>query len=52
VAAATTNARSGAPGAWSVVGSGIRTVSGQIGTARTPDGVLHVIWSRGGAGTP
>ena len=51
VAAATTNARSGAPGAWSVVGSGIRTVSGQIGTARTPDGVLHVIWSRGGAGT-
>ena len=27
-------------------------MSGQIGAARTSDGVLHVIWSRGGAGTP
>ena len=42
----------GAPGSWSLVGSGIRSVSGQTGVARTPDGVLHVIWSRGGAGTP
>jgi hypothetical protein len=30
----------------------MRTVSGQIGAARTADGVLHVVWSRGGAGTP
>jgi hypothetical protein len=40
------------PGSWSLVGSGIRSVSAQIGVARTADGVLHVIWSRGGAGTP
>jgi hypothetical protein len=52
VAAGATSMRAGAPGTWSLVGSGIRTVSGQIGTARTSDGVLHVIWSRGGAGTP
>ena len=42
----------GAPGSWSLAGSGIRSISGQIGTARTRDGVLHAIWSRGGAGTP
>ena len=30
----------------------MRSISGQIGTARTGDGVLHVIWSRGGPGTP
>ncbi|MDX6516176.1 MAG: hypothetical protein QOH73_1842 [Gaiellaceae bacterium] len=52
MASGATEARAGAPGTWSLAGSGIRTVSGQIGTARTPDGVLHVIWSRGGAGTP
>jgi hypothetical protein len=52
VAAGATSMRAGAPGTWSLLGSGIRTVSGQIGTARTSDGVLHVIWSRGGAGTP
>src|SRR3954454_3678887 len=52
VASGTTSMRAGAPGTWSLLGSGIRTVSGQIGTARTADGVLHVIWSRGGAGTP
>jgi len=52
VAAGATSTRAGAPGTWSLLGSGIRTVSGQIGTARTSDGVLHVIWSRGGAGTP
>jgi hypothetical protein len=44
------SSRMGAPGSWSHVGSGIRSVSGQVGTARTADGVLHVIWSRGGAG--
>jgi hypothetical protein len=47
-----TKARAGAPGSWSLAGSGIRVLSGQIGTARTADGVLHVIWSRGGAGAP
>jgi hypothetical protein len=52
VAAGADSATVGAPGTWSVAGSGIRTVSGQIGTARTADGVLHVVWSRGGAGTP
>jgi hypothetical protein len=52
VASGATSMRAGAPGTWSLLGSGMRTVSGQIGTARTSDGVLHVIWSRGGAGTP
>jgi len=52
VASGATSSRTGAPGLWSLVGSGIRSVSGQIGTARTADGVLHVIWSRGGAGAP
>ena len=52
VASAATGSRTGAPGSWSLVGSGIRSVSGQSGLARTPDGVLHVLWSRGGAGTP
>lgn len=42
----------GAPGTWTLAGSGIRTVSGQIGTARTADGILHIVWSRGGAGKP
>ena len=28
----------------------MRSISGQIGTARTSDGVLHIVWSRGGAG--
>ncbi len=51
-ASGATTAQTGAPGSWSLAGSGIRTVSGQIGTARTADGVLHVIWSRGGAGAP
>src|SRR3954451_21046984 len=52
VASGATSMRAGTPGTWSLLGSGIRTVSGQIGIARTADGVLHVIWSRGGAGTP
>src|SRR3954462_2506634 len=52
VASGATSMRAGAPGSWSLLGSGMRTGSGQIGTARTSDGVLHVIWSRGGAGTP
>ena len=51
VASGAMSSHTGAPGSWSLVGSGIRSVSGQIGTARTADGVLHVIWSRGGAGT-
>jgi len=52
VASGATASRAGAPGSWSLVGSGIRSLSGQSGIARTPDGVLHVLWSRGGAGTP
>lgn len=52
VAFGAAESRTGAPGSWSLAGSGIRSISGQIGTARTRDGVLHVIWSRGGAGTP
>jgi hypothetical protein len=52
VASGATNSRAGAPGSWSLAGSGIRVLSSQIGTARTADGVLHVIWSRGGAGAP
>jgi hypothetical protein len=52
LASGATRRPAGAPGTWTVVGSGIRTVSGQIGTARTADGVLHVVWSRGGPGTP
>ncbi len=52
VALGAAGARTGAPGSWSLAGSGIRSISGQIGTARTSDGVLHVIWSRGGPGTP
>src|SRR3954451_14917518 len=52
VASGATSMRAGTPGTWSLLGSGMRTVSGQIGSARTSDRVLHVIWSRGGAGTP
>jgi hypothetical protein len=51
-ASGASSSRTGAPGTWTLAGSGIRSVSGQIGMARTPDGVLHVVWSRGGAGTP
>jgi hypothetical protein len=51
-ASGATKVATGAPGSWSLAGSGIRTVSGQIGTARTTDGILHVLWSRGGAGAP
>jgi hypothetical protein len=51
-ASGATSSRTGAPGSWSLVGSGMRSVSGQIGTARTADHVLHVIWSRGSAGAP
>jgi hypothetical protein len=29
----------------------MRSISGRIGVARTSDGVLHIVWSRGGAGT-
>jgi len=52
LASGATASRAGAPGSWSLVGSGIRSVSVQSGMARTPDGVLHLLWSRGGAGTP
>ena len=52
VAGAATSVEVGAPGTWSRVGFGIRTISGQIGTVRTADGMLHVVWSHGGAGTP
>jgi len=52
VASGGTSSRTGPPGSWTLLGSGIRSVSGQIGVARTPDGALHVVWSRGGAGTP
>jgi hypothetical protein len=51
-ASGATSSQAGAPGSWSLAASGIRSLSGQIGTARTADGVLHVIWSRGGAGAP
>jgi hypothetical protein len=51
-ASGATSWQAGAPGSWSLAASGIRSLSGQIGTARTADGVLHVIWSRGGAGAP
>lgn len=48
---AATTSSAGPPGTWSVAGSGMRSVSGQIGVARTADGVLHILWSRGGGGS-
>jgi len=39
----------GPPGQWTPVSKGSPTSSDEVGLARSPDGVLHVVWQRRGA---
>ena len=41
----------GPPGKWTPVSKGQLDASGQAGLARTPDGVLHIVWQRRAART-
>ena len=42
------SAAAGPPGAWSPLSKGVLESIDQAGVARTPDGVLHVVWQRRG----